>query len=96
MAITGGYAQQYQAKQLHLHWGSPSTAGSEHTVNRKRFAGEVRSPRPPPPSSPNAGLMEKEFPMYTACPASSQMVLPLFFPPAAVLQPRYPGLVCCL
>uniref|UniRef100_A0A8B9UX68 Carbonic anhydrase n=1 Tax=Anas zonorhyncha TaxID=75864 RepID=A0A8B9UX68_9AVES len=41
MAITGGYAQQYQAKQLHLHWGSPSTAGSEHTVNRKRFAGEL-------------------------------------------------------
>lgn len=86
MAITGGYAQQYRAKQLHLHWGSPTTAGSEHTINRKRFAAEVRSPRSPRPSSPNAGLMEKEFSLYTACPASSQMVLPLFFtsccPPA--------------
>uniref|UniRef100_A0A8C3BM31 Carbonic anhydrase n=1 Tax=Cairina moschata TaxID=8855 RepID=A0A8C3BM31_CAIMO len=41
MAITGGYAQQYRAKQLHLHWGSPTTAGSEHTINRKRFAAEL-------------------------------------------------------
>ncbi|KFO91615.1 Carbonic anhydrase 9, partial [Buceros rhinoceros silvestris] len=41
LAITGGYAQQYRAVQLHLHWGSPSGPGSEHTVNRHRFAAEV-------------------------------------------------------
>ncbi|XP_047908256.2 carbonic anhydrase 9 [Anser cygnoides] len=41
LAITGGYAQQYRAVQLHLHWGSPTTAGSEHTVNGKRFAAEL-------------------------------------------------------
>ncbi|XP_021236830.1 carbonic anhydrase 9 isoform X1 [Numida meleagris] len=41
LAIVGGYAQQYRAVQLHLHWGSPSKPGSEHTVDRKRFAGEL-------------------------------------------------------
>ncbi|XP_065596105.1 carbonic anhydrase 9 isoform X1 [Cyrtonyx montezumae] len=41
LAIAGGYAQQYRAVQLHLHWGSPSKPGSEHTVDRKRFAGEL-------------------------------------------------------
>ncbi|XP_068278219.1 carbonic anhydrase 9 [Nyctibius grandis] len=41
LAITGGYAQQYRAVQLHLHWGSPSGPGSEHTVNRHRFAAEI-------------------------------------------------------
>lgn len=41
LAITGGYAQQYRAVQLHLHWGSPSNPGSEHTVDHKRFAGEL-------------------------------------------------------
>ncbi|KFO05930.1 Carbonic anhydrase 9, partial [Balearica regulorum gibbericeps] len=41
LAITGGYAQQYRAVQLHLHWGSPSGPGSEHTVNGRRFAVEV-------------------------------------------------------
>ncbi|KFO73908.1 Carbonic anhydrase 9, partial [Cuculus canorus] len=41
LAITGGYAQQYQAVQLHLHWGSPSGPGSEHTVNGHRFAAEA-------------------------------------------------------
>ncbi|KFV10226.1 Carbonic anhydrase 9, partial [Tauraco erythrolophus] len=40
LAITGGYAQQYRALQLHLHWGSPSGPGSEHTVNGRRFAAE--------------------------------------------------------
>ncbi|KFQ15605.1 Carbonic anhydrase 9, partial [Leptosomus discolor] len=30
LAITGGYAQQYRAVQLHLHWGSPvSLTGSD-------------------------------------------------------------------
>ncbi|NWI52061.1 CAH9 anhydrase, partial [Calyptomena viridis] len=41
LAITGGYAQQYRAVQLHLHWGSPSAPGSEHTVNGQRFAAEI-------------------------------------------------------
>ncbi|NXM77774.1 CAH9 anhydrase, partial [Serilophus lunatus] len=41
LAITGGYAQQYRAVQLHLHWGSPSEPGSEHTVNGRRFAAEI-------------------------------------------------------
>ncbi|NXN56470.1 CAH9 anhydrase, partial [Rynchops niger] len=43
LAITGGYAQQYRAVQLHLHWGSPSGPGSEHTINGRRFAGEYDS-----------------------------------------------------
>ncbi|NWH80859.1 CAH9 anhydrase, partial [Piaya cayana] len=41
LAITGGYAQQYRAVQLHLHWGSPSGPGSEHTVNGHRFGAEI-------------------------------------------------------
>ncbi|NXR15832.1 CAH9 anhydrase, partial [Semnornis frantzii] len=43
LAITGGYAQQYRAVQLHLHWGSSSPwgRGSEHTVNGHRFAAEI-------------------------------------------------------
>ncbi|NXP26240.1 CAH9 anhydrase, partial [Scytalopus superciliaris] len=41
LAITGGYAQQYRAVQLHLHWGSQSGPGSEHTVNGRRFAAEI-------------------------------------------------------
>ncbi|XP_064293986.1 carbonic anhydrase 9 [Phalacrocorax carbo] len=41
LAITGGYAQQYRAVQLHLHWGSLSGHGSEHTVNGHRFAAEI-------------------------------------------------------
>ncbi|NWW78735.1 CAH9 anhydrase, partial [Climacteris rufus] len=41
LALTGGYAQQYRAVQLHLHWGSMSGPGSEHTVNGRRFAAEI-------------------------------------------------------
>ncbi|KAM9251388.1 LOW QUALITY PROTEIN: carbonic anhydrase 9-like [Cariama cristata] len=41
LAITGGYVQQYQAMQLHLHWGSLSGSSSEHTVNGCHFAVEV-------------------------------------------------------
>ncbi|NXR71546.1 CAH9 anhydrase, partial [Pycnonotus jocosus] len=41
LALSGGYAQQYRAVQLHLHWGSPSGPGSEHTVNGRRFAAEI-------------------------------------------------------
>ncbi|XP_010214663.1 PREDICTED: carbonic anhydrase 9-like, partial [Tinamus guttatus] len=41
LAIAGGYAQQYKAVQLHLHWGSPSGPGSEHTVNNHCFPAEI-------------------------------------------------------
>ncbi|KAM6301581.1 LOW QUALITY PROTEIN: carbonic anhydrase 9 [Podargus strigoides] len=41
LAITGGYAQQYRAVQLHLHWGSTLGPGSEHTVNGHRFPAEI-------------------------------------------------------
>ncbi|XP_071437332.1 carbonic anhydrase 9-like isoform X1 [Pithys albifrons albifrons] len=41
LAITGGYAQQYRAAQLHLHWGSLVEPGSEHTINGRRFAAEI-------------------------------------------------------
>nr|XP_013816558.1 PREDICTED: carbonic anhydrase 9 [Apteryx mantelli mantelli] len=41
LAITGGYAQQYRAVQLHLHWGSLEGPGSEHTVNNHRFPAEI-------------------------------------------------------
>ncbi|XP_071586476.1 carbonic anhydrase 9 [Heliangelus exortis] len=41
LAITGGYAQQYRAVQLHLHWGSLMGPGSEHTISGHRFAAEI-------------------------------------------------------
>ncbi|XP_010012747.1 PREDICTED: carbonic anhydrase 9-like, partial [Nestor notabilis] len=41
LAITGGYAQQYRAAQLHLHWGATTGPGSEHTINGHRFAAEI-------------------------------------------------------
>ncbi|NWY06326.1 CAH9 anhydrase, partial [Nothoprocta ornata] len=41
LAIAGGYTQQYKAVQLHLHWGSPSGPGSEHTVDNHRFPAEI-------------------------------------------------------
>ncbi|XP_067172360.1 carbonic anhydrase 9 isoform X2 [Apteryx mantelli] len=41
LAITSGYAQQYRAVQLHLHWGSLAGPGSEHTVNNHRFPAEI-------------------------------------------------------
>ncbi|XP_009678893.1 carbonic anhydrase 9-like isoform X2 [Struthio camelus] len=41
LAITGGYAQQYRAVQLHLHWGSLTGPGSEHTINNHRFPAEI-------------------------------------------------------
>uniref|UniRef100_A0A8D0HPJ2 Carbonic anhydrase n=1 Tax=Sphenodon punctatus TaxID=8508 RepID=A0A8D0HPJ2_SPHPU len=41
LTMTGGYAQEYRAAQLHLHWGSRGEPGSEHTVNGHRFAGEI-------------------------------------------------------
>uniref|UniRef100_A0A8C9SL05 Carbonic anhydrase n=1 Tax=Scleropages formosus TaxID=113540 RepID=A0A8C9SL05_SCLFO len=37
-----GLPHRYSAAQLHFHWGSPTlAAGSEHTVNGKRFAAEM-------------------------------------------------------
>lgn len=39
---------RYTAAQLHFHWGSPSKpAGSEHTVNGKRYAAEVNAAHDP-------------------------------------------------
>lgn len=36
-----GPGQEYQALQLHLHWGTSDHPGSEHTVNGHRFPAEV-------------------------------------------------------
>ncbi|XP_048874947.1 LOW QUALITY PROTEIN: carbonic anhydrase 15 [Brienomyrus brachyistius] len=37
----GGLSDTYQAQQLHFHWGGPSTNGSEHTVNGRRYPMEM-------------------------------------------------------
>ncbi|XP_071376715.1 carbonic anhydrase 15 [Centroberyx affinis] len=37
----GGLPGVYQTIQLHFHWGSPSTNGSEHTVDRHRYPMEM-------------------------------------------------------
>ncbi|XP_053313966.1 carbonic anhydrase 9 [Spea bombifrons] len=41
LLIIEGLAQTYRAAQLHFHWGSESSPGSEHTVNGHRFPGEI-------------------------------------------------------
>ncbi|NXT34834.1 CAH9 anhydrase, partial [Pelecanoides urinatrix] len=41
LAITSGYAQQYQAVQLHLHWGPLLGSGLEHTINGCHFAVKI-------------------------------------------------------
>lgn len=41
LKIVGGLPQIYQAAQLHFHWGSESSPGSEHTINGRRFPGEI-------------------------------------------------------
>ncbi|KAM4707219.1 carbonic anhydrase 9-like [Discoglossus pictus] len=41
LEIIGGLSQTYRAAQLHFHWGSETSPGSEHTVNGHRFHGEV-------------------------------------------------------
>ncbi|KAM4049283.1 carbonic anhydrase 9-like [Anomaloglossus baeobatrachus] len=41
LKIVGGLPHIYQAAQLHFHWGSRRSPGSEHTVNGKRFPGEI-------------------------------------------------------
>ncbi|KAJ0013142.1 hypothetical protein NQD34_017476 [Periophthalmus magnuspinnatus] len=37
----GGLPAQYHTLQLHFHWGSPSTNGSEHTLDSRRFPMEM-------------------------------------------------------
>ena len=39
----GGLEGTYQTVQLHLHWGSDDEKGSEHTVDKKQYAAEVRA-----------------------------------------------------
>ncbi|XP_073540699.1 carbonic anhydrase 9 [Phyllobates terribilis] len=41
LKIVGGLPHIYQAAQLHFHWGSRKGPGSEHTINGKRFPGEI-------------------------------------------------------
>ncbi|CAI9618266.1 unnamed protein product [Staurois parvus] len=41
LQINGGLANTYRAAQLHFHWGSHSSPGSEHTVNGQKFPGEI-------------------------------------------------------
>ncbi|XP_043543162.1 carbonic anhydrase 14 isoform X1 [Chiloscyllium plagiosum] len=41
MSISGGFTQKYLASQLHFHWGSESTPGSEHTVDGTQYAAEM-------------------------------------------------------
>ncbi|XP_051898145.1 carbonic anhydrase 14 [Pristis pectinata] len=41
MSISSGFSQKYLAAQLHFHWGSVSSSGSEHTVDGTRYAAEM-------------------------------------------------------
>ncbi|XP_025050501.1 carbonic anhydrase 9 isoform X4 [Alligator sinensis] len=41
LTMSGSNGQQYQAVQLHLHWGSPAGPGSEHTVDGRRYHAEI-------------------------------------------------------
>lgn len=44
MCIIGGdLPARYEALQLHLHWSEMSNKGSEHSIDGKHFAMEVRS-----------------------------------------------------
>lgn len=38
----GGLDTEYQATQLHFHWSRNLTGGSEHSINGKHTAMEVR------------------------------------------------------
>ncbi|KAH3769696.1 hypothetical protein DPMN_170970 [Dreissena polymorpha] len=42
--LTGGPlgSQQFRLEQFHLHWGADDNRGSEHTIDGKMFASEVR------------------------------------------------------
>jgi hypothetical protein len=37
----GGFTDTYVFQQLHFHWGSDDSIGSEHTVNGKSYPGEL-------------------------------------------------------
>ena len=41
--ISSGIIKEYEYKfaQLHLHWGDDFRGGSEHTINGRRYFGEV-------------------------------------------------------
>lgn len=42
-ALKGGpVSGTYRLKQFHFHWGSTDGAGSEHTVDGKKYPAEVR------------------------------------------------------
>ncbi|XP_078082171.1 carbonic anhydrase 14 isoform X2 [Mustelus asterias] len=41
MSISRGFTQKYLANQLHFHWGSATTSGSEHTVDGIQYAAEM-------------------------------------------------------
>ncbi|XP_078265951.1 carbonic anhydrase 9 isoform X2 [Rhinoraja longicauda] len=41
MSISSGFSQNYLANQLHFHWGSESSPGSEHTVDGIQYAAEM-------------------------------------------------------
>uniref|UniRef100_A0A8C8S835 Carbonic anhydrase n=1 Tax=Pelusios castaneus TaxID=367368 RepID=A0A8C8S835_9SAUR len=41
LTIASGYPQEYRAMQLHFHWGSQRGPGSEHTVDGRRYDGEI-------------------------------------------------------
>lgn len=46
ISITGGdLPARYEATQLHLHWSEEKNKGSEHSIDGKHFAMEVRSLR---------------------------------------------------
>ena len=38
----GGLTGTYTTVQLHLHWGEDNSKGSEHAVDGKKYAAEVR------------------------------------------------------
>lgn len=40
--LVGGPLQgKYVLEQFHCHWGPDNDEGSEHTINGKKYAGEV-------------------------------------------------------
>ena len=44
----GGLNGVYTTVQFHFHWGPDNSVGSEHTVNGKKYAAEVRKRFSPP------------------------------------------------
>lgn len=46
----GGLPGRFKAEKMEFHWGqSNGSAGSEHSINGKRFPVEVKYPRPHSP-----------------------------------------------